>query len=294
VWCFLGDRAQLDNYNRMFPGAATDDISALTSVLPARLLDVAPAGAYTLDPLDYAHPIVEPFRGHGRAGLLTTPVGRYVRLAPYDDARTVLALENGDPLIVESDAFGGKSILIATSADDAWTAMPMLPSYVPLVQEMFRYCVARRAELHNLHVGQPINLATANSGAPITIRTPAGREVSLDDTTGNNTRFNDTRFNDTIDGGVYTVESGDDKSPYAVNVDTHESDLRKTSIDALSEALAGAGGFDYVAEGVRVDTADALPGRNSGLQRILLFGALGLILVESLTAWHLGRQGGGR
>ena len=33
-----------------------------------------------LDPLDYRHPIVQPFRGRGQASLLTTPVFKYYKL----------------------------------------------------------------------------------------------------------------------------------------------------------------------------------------------------------------------
>ena len=35
---------------------------------------------FGLDPLEYRHPIVAPFRGRERAGLLTTPIARYYRL----------------------------------------------------------------------------------------------------------------------------------------------------------------------------------------------------------------------
>jgi hypothetical protein len=100
-------------------------------------------------------------------------------------------------------------------------------------------------------------------------------------------------FTDTIRGGVYRVITHDDEIPFAVNVDTAESDLGKTSVDALAEALEDAGGFDYIVGGVRVDTAESLPGQSATLQRFLLFAALAFVLTESLTAWHLGRQGGG-
>ncbi|MEZ6073030.1 MAG: hypothetical protein R3C10_22890 [Pirellulales bacterium] len=319
AWFFLGDRVQLDNYNRVLAAddatgnADTPDAPAATGgsssapLLPAGLLELASPGAYMIDPLDYAHPIVEPFREHRRAGLLTTPVARYVRLAPRDDARTVLALENGDPLIVESDALGGTCVLVATSADDSWTAMPMLPSYVPLVQEMLAYSVERRANLHNLVVGDPLRLPTGRATQPVTVQLPDGEEVAHDvdanHTTSTNTeRSNEeadaapsspAEFRNTMRGGVYRVAAGDTTVPFAVNVDTRESDLGRTSLATLKDALDAAGGFDYVGQTATVGNDETLPGRHAGFERLLIFGALAFLFSESLIAWHLGRQGGG-
>ena len=58
-------------------------------------------------------------------------------------AKTVLALANGDPLIVEQPVHRGRVVLVATSADPSWTSMPLCPSFVPLVQEIVAWCVGR-------------------------------------------------------------------------------------------------------------------------------------------------------
>ena len=44
-----------------------------SQILPAQVGEPVPLGEYFFDPLEYRHPIVEPFRGHERSGLLTTP-----------------------------------------------------------------------------------------------------------------------------------------------------------------------------------------------------------------------------
>jgi hypothetical protein len=69
---FLGDHVVVESYN-----AATVGDAAL---LPVRLGEVASETRFGLDPLDYRHSIVAPFRGRERAGLISTPVRRSFRL----------------------------------------------------------------------------------------------------------------------------------------------------------------------------------------------------------------------
>ena len=50
-------------------------------LLPARLGAVVEQPEKRLDPLDYSHPILQAFRGRGKAGLLTAPVRKHFRLS---------------------------------------------------------------------------------------------------------------------------------------------------------------------------------------------------------------------
>ncbi len=151
---FLGDQVRPENYNRLL-AAKTDKEK---HVLPARLGSPVEAGEYGLDPLGYRHPLVAAFRDAEQAGLLTTPLQTYfqLQLNQPTQAKVALATSNGDPLLVEETILRGRSILVATSADISWTAMPMWPSYVPLVQEMLLFAAGGRLEEHNLLVGQPL------------------------------------------------------------------------------------------------------------------------------------------
>ena len=112
--------------------------AARYAILPARLGAVVDRPEYRLDPLGYRHPILQVFRGRGQTGLLTTPVAKHYRLLLPADGRAeiVLALADGDPLIVAAPIRRGTVTLVATSADPSWTALPLWPSFVPLVHEM--------------------------------------------------------------------------------------------------------------------------------------------------------------
>ncbi len=131
-------------------------------ILPAQLGEPVQLGEYFFDPLDYRHPIVEPFRGHERSGLLTTPIWKYVKLTPLPvpggEVRTALAFENGDPAVLEATLGRGHVILLATDASSTsvdpatdpptpWSALAAWPSFPPLVQQMLKSAVRGRTQL---------------------------------------------------------------------------------------------------------------------------------------------------
>ncbi len=142
---FLGDRVQADNYNREL-GPAGQGRAGGAAILPARLGKIVSKPQFRLDPLGFRHPILQAFFGRGQNSLLTTPVFKYYQLLmPKDSAAaTVLAAGDGDPLIVESRVGQGRVVLVATAPVPEWSALPLWPSFVPLVQEMTAFCTAGR------------------------------------------------------------------------------------------------------------------------------------------------------
>lgn len=321
---FLGDRVVPDRYNRELIGQSPGSLR----VLPARLGTVAPEGSYRVDPLAYRHPAVQVFRGREKAGLLTTPVTRYFRLesgpvlptalprAPTIErpaeggtrvlssgkfeerentkSHLVLGLTNGDPLIVEEPIRRGRSVVVATSADLSWTAMPLWPSFVPVVQELLAYCVGGRIELQNVLVGEPIEglLPAAGTQARATLQRPDGSNMPVRvDSEGDSCRWSCV---DTTASGMYTVRVGSGSatgSSFAVNVDTVESDLVRLSCDELRSDVWPGIPFEYQTtwqDLVRQPAASV--GRQGWLPRALLYAALGLVLTETLLAWRAGHH----
>ncbi|MGW8257984.1 MAG: VWA domain-containing protein [Thermoguttaceae bacterium] len=149
---FLGDRVLADKYNKELGGEKKTDHSGRAGqgrILPARLENVVTQEPLSrLDPLGFQHPILRAFRGQGKTGLLTTPVYKYFRLVrPKDSsARVILKTAAGDPLMLEERIGQGTVVLVATSADASWTAMPIWPSFLPLVRETLTFCLNRSEE----------------------------------------------------------------------------------------------------------------------------------------------------
>lgn len=290
---FMGDQVVAERYNLQL---AREGEGAVR-LLPAKLGEVVdhPAEA-RLDPLGYRHPILEVFRGQERSGLITTPVTRSIKLAPDEStgARTVLALADGEPLVVERSAGRGRVILVGTSADTSWTAMPMLPSYVPLVQEMLAWCVGGQLAGRNVGVGQPIEgtVPAAAGDVPVTIQTPQGtRETVRAQSRGVDGVWT---FVDTDPSGIYTAQlgrPGGTAQSYAVNLDTAESDLARLDPEELRGAVWAGVSFAHQTTWQELDEESLGPVRpRSRLHESLLYAVLGLVFTESILAWRLGRR----
>jgi len=282
---FLGEGVLADRYNRQLAdGAAGVDL------LPARLGPIVTAAAGRLDPLEYRHPIVKPFRAKERAGLLTTPVGKYFKLSLGEDskARIALATANGDPLIVEEAIGRGRVVLVATSADTSWTLMPIWPSFVPVVQELLSYCVGGELQQRNVEVGQPLEAAVPVPApdVPLSVLGPGdgSREVRLT----SDGDYGEFRYGETAISGVYTAELGR-PIEFAVNVDTVESDLTQLDESQLRSEVWPGVAFTHLTTWQDAQGPAAAPlVQPRHLHVDLLYAALALLFMETYLAWRFG------
>jgi hypothetical protein len=248
---FLGDRIDAANYNglSLTPPPTNGAPQPAKPLLPVRIGDVIANKQFGLDPLEYRHPIVAPFRGQERAGLLTTPVSRYFRLTKNDASPgvdTAASLTSGDPFIVTGTLGTGRVIVVATdgslSSVDAptgepWTTWPTWPSFLPLVREVLAYSLSGTLDSQQQLVGTPITsrraLAAGVDMAALQIKDPEGRtkSVSLDASAADRT----WSYDDPRHAGIYTLLGlpGGDLPKFALNVNTAESDLRKLDASEL-------------------------------------------------------------
>lgn len=286
---FLGDQVQTESYNRQL---SPDGVA----VLPVRLGETVEADPPAFfNPLGYEHPLTAAFRGRDRAGLLTTPVRRYVKLLLPDGsaAKTALAFTSGDPAIVEQKIGRGRSIVVATSADRSWTAMPLGPGYVPIVQELLAEAVCGRVEQRNLRVGQPLGEVVRSVAveAPVTVETPAGETQAVRVTSdGDDSRWT---FAEVSQSGFYRVEIGPPISKselFALNVDTAESNLAKLDLDELRNDIWPGVPFETFDGQNPVDAAATPTVRRDWLHQWILWAVFGLLLTEVGVACAFGRR----
>ena len=296
---FLGDEVRPDIYERSL-GAARE-MPALPRLLPAKLSAIASGESESdivkIDPLDFAHPIITPFRGHSNgAGLLTTPVLRYIRLQPAAEAKVALGLSTGDPLIVAERWPRGGVVLVATDGSTSsvdrttnpptpWTLLPTWGSFGPLMHEMVNWTVRPRYLDRNLGVGQEIR------GAPRTAAGELSLEVVRPDGASERVRMSleggeaSWGFAATDISGPYEAKFvGQIPQQYGVNIDTAESDPARVELEALPEELRSQAA---PAAGNAVIGAEL---SRSELYRMLLGLTLVLIVTESFLAWFFGSR----
>jgi hypothetical protein len=290
---FLGDQVQAESYNQQLAGEKPAE-----RVLPARIGELADEAQYRLNPLEYRHPIVVPFRGHEASGLLTTPIWRSLKLIPFPEAKVALGFDSGDPALVEERIGRGRSILFATAASPEsldrrtnpptpWTAISSWPSFPPLVQEMLNLAISGRHEWRNIEVGD--DLTGVAPGAPadarITLARPDGTTeelpVVLD---GPEPRWTSA---DASTSGVYEVKlPGGLVQKIAVNVNPRESDLARFDPDLLPSQF----NRELHTDG---DPPPSLaPGEGASYFRLLLGLVLLLLIADPCLAWYFGRGRG--
>ena len=294
---FLGDRVRGERYNEALTGAGHDKspfrfVAQVTEqpLLPVVLGELVGQTVSGVDPLDYQHPIVAPFRGRERAGLLTTPVERYVRLSARPNTariETVIATHSGDPLMMAASVGSGRIVVVATAASLAsidpttgrpWTAMPAWPSFVPIVRETLRWVTASQQDQASLLVGATLRGST---GSP--------EEIIRPDKVAENVVTSVTDFSWSYDrtenAGFYAAKpsSGAIQELFAVNIDTIESNLDRVDSASLPQQIT-------VRRTPRRngDSAPALA-QPTGIHHGLLLGALGLVLLETALASWFGR-----
>jgi hypothetical protein len=295
VVTFLGDQVQPESYNPMLGGG--DDPSR--RVLPARLGEpVFDLAGFGIDPLGYNHPIVKPFEGQPRAGLLTTPVWKYFRLSPYDEqkSKVAAALGNGDPFIVEEPIGRGRSILVATSAGNdsvhrgpegtiPWTTLPLWPSFPPLVQEMLSVAVSGRNENRNVVVGDVLTAALPRGAAQaLTITGPDNRRERISSVmAGDERRWT---YSGVELSGLYqaTYDSPGAVQFFAANLDPRESDLSRIDPEMLPSQFSQS--IETLADEA---PAAALARPRQELFRLFLGALVLLLFAETLLAWWIGR-----
>lgn len=286
---FLGPQVQTDSYNRELAGGQV-------RVLPIRLgpVVVRKDPMARLNPLEYRHPVIRVFQGQEAAGLLTTPVFRHFRLEMESagSANVVLATAEGLPLIVEESMHRGRVIVVGTAADDPqWSALPLWPSFVPLVQEMLQYAVVPQVAERTVLVGQALGDTLPVEGRlpNLVITTPRGRgeEVRIQEE-------GDVRawsFTDTGVSGLYTARYGPPASRndlFAVNFDSRppdESDVASLDAEELQQEVWPNIPFVHQTSFQKPDLpASVAAARPNRLARVFLYMVLCLVLVETFLA----------
>jgi hypothetical protein len=295
VVAFGGDQVVADNYNRLL---YDDGKGILPAALGPNVGDAARKEAsFSFNPLDYRHPIVDEYDGQTdevKASLTGTRIWQFhkLKLPKNSSAQVAMAFDNGDPAIVEGRRHRGTVILVATSADTGWNSWPVHRSYPPVMQKMIFEAASGRLAERNVRVGQPLDQALPARGiaAAVSVTLPDGQTVpaKLQAAGG----VSQLHFEKTDLSGAYQVKFGPplvQESTFTANTSPAESDPAKLDRAALAEAMPGWG-FAYMTNWKELTESAKSVSRRGELHRLLLYGVLMLLLVESILAWMFGHH----
>lgn len=182
----VGENAEPDAWNR-----------GLGDVLPRRLRVVKTAGDASgaergaargarLRELSSTHPIVAPFVGRAREGLLASRFRRYALLEPGDpdvarqSFEVLASLDDDAPVLVSSRVGSGRVVLLASTVDTDWCDLPIRSGFLPLVQRTALWLVGalEEREVRLPLVGERVALGPDDRlAAGASVSGPAGRRL---------------------------------------------------------------------------------------------------------------------
>jgi len=282
---FTGDRVQAESYNRLAHGAPP--------LLPAEVRERklgAESSGEKIEKIDLSHPALQGFSDVILSeSMKSTRVWGYARTAGAGGT-VLIALANGDPLLMERRVGAGRVMLMATSADRDWNDLPVKTAYLPFVQALSGYLAGgKRGALDSgIPVGavKEISLPPGYVGKSLRIIKPNRQDAEVF-LSGEKDRAA-ARFEDNDTAGIYrlSLPAGADKETgvaqvYAVNPPFLESRLDEISAPELAAKLK-----PIPLEVIPVDTLQQ-GGKRTDLALPLLALLIVTLLVEGWLAQRL-------
>ena len=192
--------------------------------------------------VDAQHPVMSVFTGEALQGLKTTRTQAYYLLQRNKnrEANVIMAYEDGQPALIETQIARGRVVLLTTSIDRDLSDLPIRPAFVPLMRQLVLFlgnALARPDDRVTL-VEDTRELYIPRGSTDVEVETPSGERISL------SSRFDDelVSFQRTSEPGFYRVyvrRSGKEENlvdeNFVVNVDARESNIQSL---LPSEAVA--------------------------------------------------------
>lgn len=296
LWMFMDESVNLYDYNRFL---YRDGEGAL----PAALAEKVVVGVEG----DGGKPVFASYgeSSHPALAQLTrlagdeqAAVARYVRLDAgkmSEQARVIVPLSNGEPLIVERAYGRGRAILVTTTAGVDWTRLPAVAQFAILVQELLRYVVGNPDADVNLNVGDLFRQPVFVSAQHLLLRYPdGGKDRLLPTRSGEDEQAYTLLFDRTTQQGLYEIETIEEILPrrrFVVNQSPAEADLTRLDRADFAEAFP-SGGWTWIGPQTAIEDLAAELHTVTELSP-WIFWALGAMLAtETFLAWRFGRRRG--
>lgn len=293
VWVILGPRTEPALLGRQLAqaGLFTGELKEKRTA-PASM----PLGIELKAP---QNPMVSLLAAAERNAMTGAVTKQWWSLGLHGDEQVVLAgaASGAEPLVLERPVGrnGGRVVVWCTSADGAWNNWPLMPNFVPLVNETVYHLASaqtRSAERRRLDAGVPIEWSGPATPRvkTATITRPDGKTAQLQPTVSNGRQR--LTYNDTVEPGLYAIrfDATDVPQPvyYGVGIDRRELDPASLT-DADYAWLKNRGLIERrIAPG---ELAAALGGVNKGVElwKWLGLGVLALLVFETFMTRRMVR-----
>jgi hypothetical protein len=288
---FAGNHVHAKPYNTMFYRSDT----LLLPVALGEPVQQPEEQPQTIARIDPAHEALRLFASEPTL-LQRSRFYRYLALVALDtvpQAKTLLTLDNGAPLLVEHGVGRGRVMMFTSTADRDWSDLPTRPVYVPLIHGLVSYLsnLSAASQRPNAILPAPVTLRgqSEDDGASLTIQTADGHERLLryaaeGDPDNPNVV---AHFSAYTVPGIYQISGPQDRQDLlAVNATRAESNLTKLDNSALEARLQPLP--LWVEEEATFGQTDRNPATPSKeLASFFLLAVVGLLAIENVYANRL-------
>jgi hypothetical protein len=229
--------------------AAVGERSLLSKSLPLVDLAVTSGAAdqqterFTVGQVDVNHAALS-----RATALRSLNVTRYLAVAPSNQSRTLVQLDNGAPLLLEQRIGQGRVLLFTSSLDNTWNDLPVQPVFVSLMAEATRYLAGETLLKRQQYVGGHLALDQATAAGQVI--NPLGKNLL---SISESQRARSVKLDQQ---GFYEVVTAAGSSLVAVNAIPEESNLMPMTEEEFTQwqqALAAQKQRSVTTAGTAVD-----------------------------------------
>ena len=278
VLIFAGDKFQAEAYNQKL-GAA----------LPGQLRDkkIGPeAGGDKIDKIDLTHPALQSLSDPIlQESMKTARVWGYQRVT----GKPLIALANGEALLLEQKIGNGKVMLMTTSADRDWSDLPVKTVFLPLVQSLTQYLAGgKRGNLDaGIAVGavKELSFPATFVGRNLRVTKPDKQNAEVTITGEKDRATAAVEDNDKV--GIYRLSlvAGGDKDSGAPQIYAVNAPFLESRLDEI-----GAAELTAKFKPIRTEVLDAERLKEGGKRVDLALPLLSLLIVTLLIEGWLGQR----
>lgn len=242
----VGDHVDPDAWNASMGAVLPRKLRVVKTAVEPSAPD-ASSRAARLEQVALTHPVLQPFVGQAREGLLSVRFWRYALFESESggaQAEVLGALDDGAPAFLAARQGQGRLFVFASSVDRDWCDLPIRTAFLPLMQRIAAWLTGTLDERETVRarVGETVSLTPESGQSPAFARAPSGVEVPLTPTPEAVT----VTGGPLPEPGRYEVVDAKgqalDSLAFAATLDPAASDLSRHSV----EALAGWFGEDVV------------------------------------------------
>jgi hypothetical protein len=290
VWIILGSHS--------LPTFMTDGLTKsglfTATFAAARTIDREPLAILLHDP---HHPTVSVLADSSKSPFAGATATTWwpITTSPAD-ARAILTTQSGDPLVLDRPIgpSGGHVVLWTSSADGRTNTLPLLGTFVPLVQETLLHLAGPSVGAtygHQLESGQSITHTSTSSQKIISASlSRSGDPGSIPTTLSTRGGRTTIRSEDTFAPGLYEMRFVPSEIPqpiyYTVALPPREFDPALVSESDIEWLKQNASLKGRLTEG-QLSSIMAAPGSGQELWPMLAIGVLALLLLETFVTYRM-------